>query len=69
MRLFYTIKTCLHLYFPEEWKKAQIFPIAKPSKDKLFASNPTSLLSNIGKIYEKILLNRLITADKKIINE
>mgnify|MGYP002775207862 CR=1 FL=1 len=72
MQLFCIIKACLHLqHFPEEWKKAKIVPIAKPSKDKMFASNyrPISLLSNIGKIYEKILLNRLITADNKIINE
>ena len=70
MQLFYIIKACLHLqHFPEEWKKAKIVPIA--FKDKMFASNyrPISLLSNIEKIYEKILLNRLITADNKIINE
>ncbi|GFW31408.1 probable RNA-directed DNA polymerase from transposon X-element [Trichonephila clavipes] len=49
-------------YFPKEWKHAQITVLPKPKKDTKFAENyrPTSLLSCLGKIYEKIILTRII---------
>ena len=49
-------------YFPKSWKIGKIVAIPKPGKDHSVPSNyrPISLLSNIGKIYEKILLEKLI---------
>ncbi|GFW56158.1 probable RNA-directed DNA polymerase from transposon X-element [Trichonephila clavipes] len=49
-------------YFPKEWKHAQITVLPKPKKDTKFAENyrPISLLSCLGKIYEKIILTRII---------
>ncbi|GFX42633.1 RNA-directed DNA polymerase from mobile element jockey [Trichonephila clavipes] len=49
-------------YFPKEWKHAQITMLPKPKKDAKFADNyrPISLLSCLGKFFEKILLTRIM---------
>ena len=64
--------SCLRFsYFPKCWKVGKIVAILKPGKDPSVPTNyrPISLLSNIGKIYEKILLDKLIKHedDHKII--
>ncbi|GFX50266.1 RNA-directed DNA polymerase from mobile element jockey [Trichonephila clavipes] len=48
-------------YFPPAWKHAIITLLPKPGKDAKFATNcrPISLLSSIGKIFEKIILTRI----------
>ncbi|GFY08599.1 RNA-directed DNA polymerase from mobile element jockey [Trichonephila clavipes] len=48
-------------YFPPAWKHAIITLLPKPGKDAKFATNyrPISLLSTIGKSFEKIILKRL----------
>lgn len=63
---------CLKIsHFPISWKVARIFPIQKPGKDfsSPSAYRPISLLSNVGKLFEKLLLIRLnkFIGDKKII--
>ena len=42
-------------------KKAEVVTIPKPGKDPKFPQNrkPISLLSGLGKIYERILLDRM----------
>lgn len=49
-------------YFPTKWKMAKITLIPKPSRDKSLIENwrPISNLFSISKIFEKILLRRLI---------
>ena len=54
--------TCLRLrYFPKAWKKATVTMLPKPGKDCTVAKNnrPISLLSCMGKVYERIVANRL----------
>lgn len=54
--------SCLRLsYFPTIWKIAHIIPILKPNKspDNPLNYRPISLLSSIGKIFEKCILYRL----------
>jgi len=48
-------------YFPTTWKKADVVLIPKSGKNPLFPENyrPISLLPTIGKVFEKIILNRL----------
>ena len=48
-------------YFPEPWKIAKILPIHKKDKPKSDPSSyrPISLLSNIGKVFERLVLDRL----------
>lgn len=48
--------------FPNCWKQASIIMIRKPNKDPIFPQNwrPISLLSQLGKLLEKILKRRLI---------
>ncbi|GFV96421.1 probable RNA-directed DNA polymerase from transposon X-element [Trichonephila clavipes] len=48
-------------YFPQEWKQALITVIPKAGKDEKFQDNyrPISLISSLGKIFEKILLKHI----------
>lgn len=48
-------------HFPQVWKTAKIVPLPKPGKDHTSPKNyrPISLLNNIGKIFEKIICNRI----------
>lgn len=57
-----TFNKCFQLsYWPTTFKTAKVIPIPKPGKDKNFVENfrPISLLSAIGKLYEKLVLKRL----------
>lgn len=54
---------CLELhYYPSIWKVAKIIPIRKPGKDPTSSSSyrPISLLSALSKLFEKLILNRLL---------
>ena len=62
---------CFHIaYFPTEWKIGKIIAIPKPGKNRDTPTNyrPISLLSTIGKIFEKLVLQRLksFESDNKI---
>ena len=48
-------------HFPDSWKKAEVVTIPKKGKDPKILQNrrTISLLSCLGKVYERILLNRL----------
>lgn len=48
-------------YFPTVWKCAKIVPVSKPNTDPKLSKNyrPISLLSNISKIFESILLQKI----------
>lgn len=48
-------------YFPTVWKNAKVIAIQKPGKDPFNPSSyrPISLLNVLGKIFERILLERL----------
>lgn len=48
-------------YFPTAWKNAKVIAIQKHGKDPFNPSSyrPISLLSSLGKIFERILLKRL----------
>jgi hypothetical protein len=50
-------------YFPLVWKHARVISILKLGKDTVLPSSygPTSLLDMIGKVFEKILLNRVLS--------
>jgi hypothetical protein len=49
-------------YFPAQWKVAQIILILKPGKppNELTSCRPISLLLIVSKVFEKILLKRLL---------
>jgi hypothetical protein len=54
---------CLRIgFFPSAWKIGKIFPIAKPGKDSSSPDSyrPITLLPIVGKIFEKIILTRMI---------
>lgn len=48
-------------YFPVVWKRSRVVPILKPGKDPTDAASyrPIALLSNIGKLFEKVILDRV----------
>ena len=48
-------------YFPYSWKRAAVIPIAKPNKPPMDPNSyrPTSLLSIVGKLFERITASRL----------
>ena len=53
---------CLRIgYFPKAWKHAKIIMIPKPNKEQSEAKNyrPISLLSCLGKLFERLLAGRL----------
>jgi len=52
----------LTLHFPTAWKHAQVISILKPGKDAALPSScwPISLLDTISKLFEKILLARIL---------
>ena len=54
---------CLkEVVFPRQWKTAKIIPIVKPGKevsDEASKSRPISLLASGGKVFEKLLINRI----------
>ncbi|KAA5570540.1 reverse transcriptase family protein, partial [Pseudomonas aeruginosa] len=63
-----------HCIFPAVWKEADVIGIHKPGKPRNETSSyrPISLLSTIGKIYERLLRKRLwdfVTANKILIDE
>ena len=49
-------------HFPTVWKHARVISIRKPGKDPALPSSyrPISLMDTIGKIFEKILLARIL---------
>ena len=58
----YIYNICLKIgYFPKAWRQATGIMIPKPDKDPKITTNyrPISLLSCIGKLFEKILANRI----------
>ena len=71
--LFYISNLSIHLgVWPDALKKADIVPIHKSGKkDTLNNYRPISLISNIAKILEKLIYNRLykFLMDNKIISE
>ena len=52
---------CTH-HFPPVWKHARVISILKPGEDPAQPSSyrPISLLDTIGKLFEKILLTRIL---------
>ena len=55
---------CLSIgYFPDSWKKAKVIMLQKPNKDHTNPKNyrPISLLPVIGKIFEGLLTERLVS--------
>ncbi|KAA5582515.1 reverse transcriptase family protein, partial [Acinetobacter baumannii] len=63
-----------HCIFPAVWKEADVIGIHKPGKptNETSSYRPISLLSTIGKIYERLLRKRLwdfVTANKILIDE
>jgi hypothetical protein len=50
-------------YFPPVWKHARVISILKPGKDPALPSSyrSISLLDTIGKVFEKILLSRILS--------
>ena len=60
--LMYIFNACLiHCYFPDRWKLSIITPVPKPGKpsNDLASYRPISLLSCLGKIFERIILTRV----------
>ena len=59
-----------YLIFQKKWKKANILAFKKPSKDKTFPQNyrPISLLPTISKIFERIILNRILDFEEETKN-
>ncbi|KAK2711144.1 hypothetical protein QYM36_012349, partial [Artemia franciscana] len=57
------INACLNLcYFPKEWKKANVIIILKKGKKNdgsPRSHRPSSLISNLGKVFEKVIMHKL----------
>lgn len=69
IQIFEIYKACFKIqHFPNTWKIAIIAPIKKPNKPSFLATSyrPISLLPTLGKILEKLMLNRLKDLDEKL---
>jgi hypothetical protein len=65
--LTHVFNSCFQrFYFPKRWKIGKIIAIPKPGKDQSVPTNyrPISLLSCIGKIYEKLILDKLLEQEE-----
>jgi len=61
--LFWIFNVVLHTHhFPTVWKHARVISILKPGKHTALPSSyrPISLLETIGKLFEKMLLTRIL---------
>ena len=49
-------------HYPAVWKNARVISLRKPGKDPTLPSSyrPISLLDTVGKLFEKILLSRIM---------
>ena len=59
------------LFFPELWKKSNIIPVYKKSKNRNFENNRSiSLLPIFSKVFEKIIFNKMYTflQDEQLLN-
>lgn len=59
--------SCLEIsYFPTDWKCGKIIAIPKPGKVNTIATNfrPISLLSTVGKIFERLILDKFNKIEK-----
>jgi hypothetical protein len=59
VHLTHLINHCIRLsHFPKSWKEAKVVALPKPGKDPKFPQNlyPISLLSSMGKVFEKVIL-------------
>ena len=54
-------------HFPSMWKHAKVISLLKPGKDPALPSSyrPISLLDTIGKLFEKILLHKILNVVSK----
>jgi hypothetical protein len=63
LHLLFLLKACFNLqYFPDSWKTAKVVNIGKPNKtdyESLNSFRPISLVNNLAKILEKVILSRL----------
>lgn len=67
LQLYYIINSCLKIqYYPNVWKNAIIIPFKKPNKNHSHPVNyrPISLLPTMGKILEKVVLEKLKSHEK-----
>lgn len=61
------LNACLSFgYFPDAWKLANVIAIPKPGKNDEITSSyrPISLLCGFGKIFEKLIKNRLVITEQ-----
>jgi hypothetical protein len=73
VHLEYLFNHCLRLpHFPKPWKEAKVITLPKPGKDPKFPQNlrPISLLSTIGKLFQKVILKivRRHTEERALLN-
>lgn len=57
-------------FWPIAWKSARVIPIAKPGKAKTYPKNyrPISLLNAVGKLFERVVKEKLTIATEHFLN-